>query len=74
MGRCEFEEAPREENDHGDDGENGVDCGAAAKDGESESRGMLEMSAAEYTIEGLRKETRRGGRRWTEYEREFNRL
>jgi hypothetical protein len=29
------------------------------------------MSAAEYSIDGLRKEVRRGGKgRWTDYERE----
>ncbi|ODA80247.1 hypothetical protein RJ55_03205 [Drechmeria coniospora] len=43
---------------------------AAAKAGNSECQGMLEPDAAEYTIEGLRQETRQGpsGRRWTEYE------
>ncbi|KAF3809395.1 putative MFS-type transporter PB1E7.08c [Colletotrichum gloeosporioides] len=60
IGRCEFEERPGHEDDDGDD-EDGKDQG--------ESTGMLEMSAAEYTIEGLRKEVRRGGRgMWTEYE------
>ncbi|KAK1465295.1 major facilitator superfamily transporter [Colletotrichum cuscutae] len=59
-GKCEFEERPSEDED--DDGEDD------GKD-QSESAGMLEMSAAEYTIEGLRKEVRRGGQgRWTEYE------
>ncbi|TEA11295.1 putative MFS-type transporter [Colletotrichum sidae] len=58
-GKCEFEERPR--NDEDDDEEDGKDQG--------ESTGMLEMNAAEYTIEGLRKEVRRGERgQWTEYE------
>lgn len=62
-GKCEFEERPSEDED--DDAEDD------GKD-QSESAGMLEMSAAEYTIEGLRKEVRRGGQgRWTEYECKF---
>ncbi|KAK1996882.1 major facilitator superfamily transporter [Colletotrichum falcatum] len=57
-GKCEFEERPSQDDDDDDD----------VKD-QGESTGMLEMSAAEYTIEGLRKEVRRGGKgRWTEYE------
>ncbi|KAF6827074.1 major facilitator superfamily transporter [Colletotrichum musicola] len=60
IGRCEFEERPGREDEDEDD-EDGKDQG--------ESTGMLEMDAAEYTIEGLRKEVRRGGRgQWTEYE------
>lgn len=52
-GRTEFEELPA----HGDD-----DDDDDAKDrGGDEGSGMLEMSAAEYSIEGLRKEVRRGG-------------
>lgn len=63
IGRCEFEERPGREDDDEDE-EDGKDQG--------ESTGMLEMDAAEYTIEGLRKEVRRGGRgQWTEYECEL---
>ncbi|WYZ41790.1 hypothetical protein EsH8_V_000685 [Colletotrichum jinshuiense] len=58
-GKCEFEERPHPDDDDAED--DGKD--------QSESAGMLEMSAAEYTIEGLRKEVRRGRRgQWTEYE------
>lgn len=58
-GRVEFE-APLSAPDDDD-----VD---APKDSE-EGDGMLLMDAAEYTIEGLRKEMRRGRRgQWTEYE------
>lgn len=50
-GRTEFEELPA----HGDEEDD-------PKDGAGdEGTGMLEMSAAEYSIEGLRKEVRRGG-------------
>lgn len=66
-GRTEFEEAAPEPDDDAasDDGDN-------FKDRENEGTGMLEMSAAEYSIEGLRKEVRRGGKgRWTDYESEF---
>lgn len=62
-GKTEFEEAHSDDvSDHGDDD--------AGKDGDDEGAGMLEMSAAEYSIEGLRKEVRRGerGKTWTEYE------
>ncbi|WQF88914.1 Putative major facilitator superfamily, MFS transporter superfamily [Colletotrichum destructivum] len=66
-GKCEFEERPSQDDSDGhvveneDEDDDGKDQG--------ESAGMLEMSAAEYTIEGLRKEVRRGRRgRWTEYE------
>lgn len=44
------------------------------KDGDDEDTGMLEMSTTpEYSIEGLRKEVRRGGRgrQWTAYECEW---
>jgi hypothetical protein len=62
MGHAEFEED--EDAGRGDDED-------AAKDGEHESTGMLEMSVAEYSIEGLRKEVRKGGKgQWTDYERE----
>ncbi|OLN85534.1 putative MFS-type transporter PB1E7.08c 3 [Colletotrichum chlorophyti] len=61
-GKCEFEERPSHDEDD-DDADDDDD-----KD-QGESAGMLEMSAAEYTIEGLRKEVRRGEKgQWTEYE------
>lgn len=57
-GRTEFE-APAA----GDDDEE------AGKDDDNETRGMLEMRAAEYTIEGLRQETRKGRQgKWSDYE------
>lgn len=62
VGRTEFEERPSPDGD-GDDED-------PLKDAE-ESRGMLEMSAAEYTIEGLRKEVRRGRGEFSDYERAF---
>lgn len=66
IGRCEFEER-RSNSSSDDDDEAELE---AAKDGEHEGTGMLQMSAAEYTIEGLRREVRKGerGRTWTEYE------
>ncbi|KAH8671033.1 sugar transporter [Xylariales sp. PMI_506] len=63
-GRCEFEE-PRDgslgDGDPEDEGD---------KDRSNEATGMLLMDAAEYTIEGLRREVRKGekGRGWSEYE------
>ncbi|TGJ82113.1 hypothetical protein E0Z10_g6656 [Xylaria hypoxylon] len=44
--------------------------GAAFKSSDNEGEAMLQMDAAEYTIEGLRQAVRKGepGRRWTEYE------
>ncbi|GKT90652.1 sugar transporter [Colletotrichum tofieldiae] len=60
-GKCEFEERPSQDGDDDAAEDDGKDQG--------ETAGMLEMSAAEYTIEGLRKEVRRGGKgQWTEYE------
>lgn len=50
-GRTEYEEVPGDDND--DDGED------LPKDND-EDTGMLEMRAAEYSIQGLRKEVRRG--------------
>jgi hypothetical protein len=66
IGRCEFEEVPQDDDDAAsDDGDSG-------KDRETETQGMLEMSAAEYTIEGLKKQVRRGRKgQWTDYECEF---
>ncbi|ORY64970.1 major facilitator superfamily domain-containing protein [Pseudomassariella vexata] len=70
-GRCEFEEVRdggirEEENPLDDERE-----AEAGKDGENEDTGMLQMCAAEYTVEGLRREIRTGeiwGKGWTEYE------
>lgn len=59
-GRTEFEERPTPDEDDDDD---------ATKDAE-ERQGMLEMSAAEYSIEGLRKEVRKGKGESTDYESE----
>jgi hypothetical protein len=81
-GRCEFEEAGDGSEDGrgvGDDDEtarlNDPDEAEsdAGKDSENEDTGMLQMDAAEYTIEGLRREVRKGerGRVWTEYESEW---
>ncbi|KAI1494979.1 sugar transporter [Biscogniauxia mediterranea] len=61
-GKTEFEERRSYDDDDED---------AAKDDGDhGESTGMLQMSVAEYTIEGLRREVRKGehGRRWSEYE------
>jgi hypothetical protein len=59
-GRTEFEAADPEAGDDDDE---------AAKDVDNETQGMLHMRAAEYTIEGLRKETRQGRQGdWTTYE------
>lgn len=58
-GRTEFEERPTPDEDDDDND--------ATKDAE-ETQGMLEMSAAEYTIEGLRKEVRKGKGESTDYE------
>ena len=39
-------------------------------DGDDEGTAMLDMSVPEYSIEGLRREVRKGGRseKWTSYE------
>ena len=72
-----------------DDGDNGygemlddVDeerrgSGAASKDDDHEETGMLEMNGpAEYSLEGLRREVRRGAKdeKWTTYESEITPL
>ncbi|KAI0114502.1 sugar transporter [Nemania sp. FL0031] len=75
-GKAEFEEDRRGFNDinldahFGEDDDEETALGTAFKNGDNEGDGMLQMRAAEYTIEGLRREVRRGehGRRWTEYE------
>lgn len=60
-GRTEFET-----HEDGADDDTG-----SAKDGDSERQGMLQMDAAEYSIDGLRKSMREGRRgKWTEYESE----
>ena len=69
-GKSEFEEPPGEYDPA--TVEDGMHD-SADKDDEDEGTGMLQMSAAEYTIEGLRREIRKGGERgqqWTSYERE----
>ena len=68
-GRTEFETLDEEDTFQvgDDDDETG-----SAKGEDSERQGMLQMKAAEYTIEGLRKETRKGRRGdWTVYESKF---
>ncbi|TWU79153.1 hypothetical protein ED733_008846 [Metarhizium rileyi] len=62
-GHTEYESRPVNNDDD-------IEAGAAErKNGDSETQGMLQMEAAEYTIEGLRKETRKGRQgQWTEYE------
>lgn len=54
-GRTEYEEVPGDDDVDGD--EDPKDRGGVADD---EGTGMLEMSAAEYSIQGLRKEVRKG--------------
>ncbi|KAI1283925.1 sugar transporter [Xylaria sp. FL0933] len=75
-GKAEFEEDRRGSGDayasaHLDDhGDEETAFRAAYKNSDNEGDGMLQMDAAEYTIEGLRRDARKGepGRRWTEYE------
>lgn len=63
-GKTEFEPRKDEDSEDGEEPKLGQ--------GESESQGMLQMDAAEYTVEGLRKEMREGRRgQWTTYESEF---
>lgn len=66
-GKSEFEEARTSDDDP--DFENESESGLP-KDSENENAGMLQMSAAEYTIEGLRREVRKSERphQWSEYE------
>lgn len=69
-GHTEFEERRNDEEEEGADPLMREDD-EADKDRESgEGMGMLQMSAAEYTIEGLKREMRQGerGRIWSEYE------
>ncbi|KAI3326045.1 sugar transporter [Xylariaceae sp. AK1471] len=71
-GKTEFEDArdgSDDANADSDDDEE-TELGGAFKHGDNEGTGMLQMNAAEYTIEGLRRDVRKGetGRRWTEYE------
>lgn len=62
-GHCEYEEVP-------DEAASDIDDNDVPKSRSDEGAGMLLMSAAEYSIEGLRREVRRGGkgRTWTDYE------
>ncbi|KAI1861476.1 hypothetical protein JX265_004487 [Neoarthrinium moseri] len=60
-GKTEFEELARDGEAHYD-AYAGLDDDEAAKDRDNEGTGMLQMSAAEYTIEGLRREVREGER------------
>lgn len=68
-GKSEFEESPGEDADEDAEAYDGLEADAV-KDQENESTGMLQMSAAEYTIDGLRREVRKGGGRagHSEYE------
>ncbi|KOS20092.1 putative MFS-type transporter [Escovopsis weberi] len=73
-GRVEFEVL--EDDDADDDPSSAKDSGSASGGGlgydddeADERRGMLSMDAAEYTIEGLRAQMRRGRQsQWTDYE------
>ncbi|KAI1156321.1 sugar transporter [Nemania diffusa] len=75
-GKAEFEEHRRGSSelnanaDFGDEEDEETALGTAFKNSDNEGDGMLQMNAAEYTIEGLRRDVRKGetGRRWTEYE------
>lgn len=61
----------------GSSGDDASEDDGRDKNGDGEDAAMLEMSAVhEYSIEGLRKEVRRGGRgkKWTAYERESGTL
>lgn len=85
QGKTEYEEAPTVEDPDiearldslasNSDDEDGLD--AAKEESDNEAAGMLQMTAAEYTIEGLRNEMNQGqgggpGGRWTTYESEFH--
>lgn len=60
-GRTEYEEVPGEDDDENGEGLDPKDSRGGGGGGiEEEDTGMLEMSAAEYSIEGLRKEVRKG--------------
>ncbi|KAI8946590.1 sugar transporter [Xylaria longipes] len=72
-GKAEFED--RRGSDDGNanlDGDEDEETalGTSYKNSDNEGEGMLQMDAAEYTIEGLRRDVRKGepGPRWTEYE------
>ncbi|KAJ2987174.1 hypothetical protein NUW58_g4651 [Xylaria curta] len=72
-GKAEFEEDRRGSGDANADGDlddEETALGNSFKNSDNEGEGMLQMNAAEYTIEGLRRDVRKGepGRRWTEYE------
>ncbi|KAI0474394.1 sugar transporter [Xylaria cf. heliscus] len=75
-GKAEFEEDRSGSDDgHANAGFDGDEdeetaLGSSFKNSDNEGEGMLQMDAAEYTVEGLRRDVRKGepGRRWTEYE------
>ncbi|KAI0156803.1 sugar transporter [Xylariaceae sp. FL1272] len=70
-GKTEFEHARLSGDDFDPDAEDEEnEFSTSFKNRENEGTGMLQMDAAEYTIEGLRRDVRKGepGRRWTEYE------
>jgi len=76
-GKAEFEQDDQHDSSgfNMDSEDEEAELGSAYKHGhgDHEGTGMLQMDAAEYTIEGLRRDVRKGepGRRWTEYECEF---
>lgn len=67
-GRAEYEGLPEDDEEERD----GFLKDRAGDDDDDEERGMLEMTAAEYSIEGLRREVRKGehGAR-SDYESQF---
>ncbi|KAI1808110.1 MFS general substrate transporter [Daldinia bambusicola] len=70
-GRSEFEELGSDDGvGVGEQSEAEAGERPPKNDDDNEHTGMLQMSAAEYTIEGLRREVREGQRRhhWSEYE------
>lgn len=60
-GRTEYEEVPDGDGGDDDEDEEGDDYSKLRAGDEHEGAGMLEMNAAEYSVEGLRREVRRGG-------------
>jgi len=72
--RTEFDESLEDDDADGDSNHHGGRGGGKSGGDDDECTGMLEMSVAVYSIEGLRKEVRRGGAKgetWTAYESEF---
>ncbi|KAK2597478.1 hypothetical protein QQS21_005948 [Conoideocrella luteorostrata] len=67
-GRTEFE-SRADDPDDPDEADEDAETAVHGKNEDSETQGMLQMEAAEYSIEGLRKEMRQGRKgQWTEYE------